>query len=572
MIRLATSFLFFCELATLAQSWTQWGGNAQHTGTVGVAGQLPRGVLAEIRYDPFAKAAQAETGGNLLAHYQAPLTGGRDVFMAFKSGHYLSCSPPGSGRPRPCGVEAWDRQVWEMWALRWRGDRLMERWAYQSDWKPVPNDGGGLSGWEPVFHGALNGNDVWVPAAGGDVVQLRRRDGALRKRHQPFGEEINGERYVVSPLTIDGRGHVYYNVIELNPAGRWTQDIRGAWLVKIARNGTITKTAYSALIRDAPVECKGSFGSALPWPPSPTAEPPSAPCLSQRPGINIAPAVAPDGTVYTVSRGHAPVGGRYAYLIALHPDLSWKWQASLRGRLRDGCGVRLPIGLPGGCRAGTPATGVDPTTNELPAGGVADLSTSSPVVAPDGSILYGAVTGYNHQRGHLMQFSAEGEFRNAYDFGWDTTPAIWEHDGTYSVVIKENNYPIGSYCFDSQWCPPQPNGPYYITQLDASLKVEWKFENRNTENCARQPDGSLRCTPARPGGFEWCINAPAVDALGNVYANSEDGNLYMIGQGGREMGRLFLNLALGAAYTPLSIGFDGKIYTENDGILFAAGK
>jgi len=35
--------------------------------------------------------------------------------------------------------------------------------------------------------------------------------------------------------------------------------------------------------------------------------------------------------------------------------------------------------------------------------------------------------------------------------------------------------------------------------------------------------------------------------------------------------KLFLNLAIGAAYTPLSIGPDGKIYTQNDGRLFVAG-
>jgi hypothetical protein len=33
-----------------------------------------------------------------------------------------------------------------------------------------------------------------------------------------------------------------------------------------------------------------------------------------------------------------------------------------------------------------------------------------------------------------------------------------------------------------------------------------------------------------------------------------------------------LNLAIGAAYTPLSIGSDGKIYTQNDGELFVAGE
>ena len=32
--------------------------------------------------------------------------------------------------------------------------------------------------------------------------------------------------------------------------------------------------------------------------------------------------------------------------------------------------------------------------------------------------------------------------------------------------------------------------------------------------------------------------------------------------------RIFLKEALGAAYTPLSIGDDGKVYTQNDGNLF----
>jgi hypothetical protein len=54
-------------------------------------------------------------------------------------------------------------------------------------------------------------------------------------------------------------------------------------------------------------------------------------------------------------------------------------------------------------------------------------------------------------------------------------------------------------------------------------------------------------------------------------ANSEDGNLYAIAQGGVEKQRIFLQLALGAAYTPLSIGPDGKIYTQNAGHLFVVG-
>jgi outer membrane protein assembly factor BamB len=63
-----------------------------------------------------------------------------------------------------------------------------------------------------------------------------------------------------------------------------------------------------------------------------------------------------------------------------------------------------------------------------------------------------------------------------------------------------------------------------------------------------------------------------VDANGIVYANSEDGNLYAINQGGTLNARIFLQLALGAAYTPLAIGPDGKIYTENKGNLIVVGQ
>jgi outer membrane protein assembly factor BamB len=215
--------------------------------------------------------------------------------------------------------------------------------------------------------------------------------------------------------------------------------------------------------------------------------------------------------------------------------------------------------------------GVDPRTNQPPAGEAIDDGSSSPVVAPDGSVLFGAYTRFNYARGHLFKFSPNGDFLAAYDFGWDITPAVYPHDGTYSIVLKDNHYDIGSYCDSEQFCPTATAGPYYITQLSAGLKPEWSFQSTNTLSCAKQPDGSLMCTSDHPNGFEWCINAPAVDREGKVYANSEDGHLYVMRQGGELDSVLFLNLAIGAAYTPLSIGPDGTIYTQNDGRLFVVG-
>lgn len=53
-----------------------------------------------------------------------------------------------------------------------------------------------------------------------------------------------------------------------------------------------------------------------------------------------------------------------------------------------------------------------------------------------------------------------------------------------------------------------------------------------------------------------------VDASWVVYANSEEGNLYVINQGSTLKQRIFQQLYLGAAYTPPSLGSDGKIYSQ----------
>ena len=102
-----------------------------------------------------------------------------------------------------------------------------------------------------------------------------------------------------------------------------------------------------------------------------------------------------------------------------------------------------------------------------------------------------------------------------------------------------------------------------MTQLDANLNVEWRFQNTTIDS-------------GHPNGYEWCINMAAIDSSGNVYVNSEDGNVYEIPQGHTGVfttptGKTFLNASVGAAYTPLSIGQDGRIYTQNNGHMIVVG-
>ena len=327
------------------------------------------------------------------------------------------------------------------------------------------------------------------------------------------------------------------------------------------------KVDYETLIPGAPGaddDCVQTFAAVSPqptkpWPPAADAVPPALPCGPQRPGINVTPAIGPDGTVFTASRADSASG--YSYVVALNPDLSLKWATSLRGLVNDGCGVHHPD-FPEDdvvCSDTFSAIGVDPTTNQPPALTVVDSSSSTPVALPDGGVLYGAQDNYNFSRGHLVKLGPSGEPAGTYTFGWDTTPALYLHDSTYSIVLKDNHYSSG--------------GPFFITQLSKDLVPEWRFQNTTTQACVRQPDGTLQCSDEpHPNGFEWCVNAPAVDAHGDVFANSEDGNVYQIGQGGVLKTQTFLNQALGAAYTPIALDPSGRIYALNNGELSVLGR
>jgi hypothetical protein len=566
--------LFASALAAAAQDWPQWGQNPLHTGAVSVAGQPANTILAQVVYDPFTaqEANDALCGGGLCIHYQAPLIDGDDLFLEFKTGTYTS-------------LATWETQIWNEQRLHWEHGALVQAWAFQSDWKPIPYGSTTTfngPAWEPVFHAALADDFVYVPGFGGTVYKLAKETGSVVAHLNPF-DSIDPHTFLSGPITVDAHGNIYYVTIKLaHPANAnpWDVDAINSWLVKITADGHAAKATYASLTRGAPggSNCLGTFSVGdLPWPPSPDAVPPKVTCGIQRAAMNSAPAVGPDGTIYVASVAH--LWSREAYMVAVNPDLTPRWHTSLRDRFNDGCNVLLPPnGAPGGCRAGA-HTGVDPAQNRPGAGRIIEDGTSSPVVAPDGIVL-GTYTRYNYAQGHLMKFSFQGEFLAAYAFGWDDTPAIYSHDGTWSILTKDNHYGnTGSYCNDNTWCPPDrtatnPAYPeaYFMTQLSRNLVPEWSYQNTNTLSCTRNPDGTITCVSDHPRGFEWCINAPAVDSNGVLYANSEDGNVYEIRQGGTLRDRLFLLLAVGAPYTPLSIGPDGKVYTENFGTMFVVGR
>ena len=570
--------------------WSQWGRDAQHSGMVDVPGQPLNEKIADIIYDPFTEQEQQENllldgEAVLTAHYMSTLIDGNSFYMMQKSGHYPSCLPAGWWvYGLPCGPNAWKQLYWSVVRYNWQGNTPVAAWNFGTDWVPEPNGTDfligavGLIGWEPVFHPALANGYLYVPGAAGTVWKVNELTGQAQSHINPFSGNpgINAANTFVSgPLTADSNGDIYYNVIEFNTNGNiWLNDVTGAWLVKVSPNDTAATVTYATLVPNAPAgtstNCESTFfvefgASTLPWPPLGVSSPPTQLCGSQRPGINIAPAVAPDGTVYTVSV--AQFDNQVAYMIAVNPDLTPKWASSLQYRLTDGCGVLLPIApkgvnnIPDSCSYGA-HVGVDPTTNAYGSGSVEDESSSTPTALPDGSVVFAATDNYNYGRGHLFHFDTQGNFVNSYTFGWDTTAGVYQHDGTWSLVVKDNHYPVTAYCsgLNSPVCTPPPPGPYYVSQLDANLKVEWSFQNTSVD-------------PLHPNGYEWCVNAPVIDINGVVYLTSEDGHVYSAAQGHHGVftdwqQRIFLKEALGAAYTPLSIGDDGKVYTQNGGNLF----
>jgi hypothetical protein len=362
-----------------------------------------------------------------------------------------------------------------------------------------------------------------VPGAGGTIWKIEKVNGTSVSHINPFsGITINAANtFVAGPLTADSNGNIYYNVVELaspKNGDPWAaNDILGAWLVKVGSSDSSSVATYASLVPNAPAAssttCPLGFSTN-----------PNGLCGSQRPGINVAPAVAADGTIYVSSVAH--FNEAQAYVVAVNSNLTPKWASSLQA---------------------FPVCGAAPCIASGVILYIPDLASSSPTVTPDGSVLYGVLSNDGTFRGDLLKLDSLGNLAATYNFGWDSTPAIYPHDGSYSVIIKDNHY--------------NTNGPYYITQLDSNFQIQWQFQNTN---------------PKATDGFEWCINMPAVDVNGTVYANSEDGNIYVIAQGHAgvfnvPLSSLFLNSAIGAAYTPLSIGPDGKLYTQNDGHLFVVG-
>src|SRR5215217_3402359 len=288
----ARILLFIIVLASMtlgittasSQDWPQWGRNPQHTGAVDVAGQNPNNILANIIYDPFVDLEKGG-GGGLAVHYQAALVDGSSVYMAAKTGEYTS-------------ELTWETQIWNERKFSWVGNNLAQQWNFESDWKPVPNGDGALF-FEPVFHAALSGNFVYVPGAGGTVFKLRKSNGSVVTRFNPFssGSSVSKNTFLVSPISVDTQGNIYYTALRQRINDPVFNDPVNSWLVKITPSGTIRIQQFTDLVPGATGKnepCEVGFpDTGEPLPPAPDAVAPTFPCGTVRPAINAAPAIGP---------------------------------------------------------------------------------------------------------------------------------------------------------------------------------------------------------------------------------------------------------------------------------------
>ena len=124
-----------------------------------------------------------------------------------------------------------------------RNFRLVETWAFQSNWKAP---GSLRDFWEPVFHAALANGGVYVLMASGGIAKLDKNTGAVLQQTAPFGQDAN--TYQTGPLTVDKSGNIYYNVIQIFDGGSfYSFDATDSFLVKVTPQGVASMVSYKAL-------------------------------------------------------------------------------------------------------------------------------------------------------------------------------------------------------------------------------------------------------------------------------------------------------------------------------------
>jgi hypothetical protein len=399
-------------------------------------------------------------------------------------------------------------------------------WQFASDYSLPP------SGWTPSYSPTITANNrLFIPGAGGTLFYTDNIDTATPTtptRVAFFGDAnysantaaFNAGVKVCTPLTTDAQGNVYfgYRTSGTNPLGITSG------LARIGADGSTSFVTAAAATAGAP----GGGATQV--------------------AMNCAPAISNDGnTVYVAMNG-----GSQGYMVSLKAEtLETKATLALK----------------------------DPKVPTNPAI-IQELSTASPVVAPDGKVFFGVFENYGTftSKGWMLQMNADLTQTAAMAntpgaFGWDISPtivpasAVPSYTGTssYLIMTKYNNYVSTGGDGVNKLAILDPND----TQIDARTGQQVMKEILTIAGVT--PDAEY---PGSPGAVrEWCINSAAFDAgSGSIIANSEDGRVYRWDLATNTFTQsVTLTVGIGEAYTPTIIGADGAVYAINNATLFSVG-
>lgn len=398
-------------------------------------------------------------------------------------------------------------------------------WSLASDYVLPPHH------WTPGFNATLTRADrVYAPGAGGRVIYRADADSASSASGSIafYGDAIynanstalDAQVFINTPITADSQGNIYFGYVAAagNPAAVTSG------LARIAADGSGTWVAAAAMSGDSAMK---------------------------KVATNSAPALSADEKTLYVVVNSLDAGSTTAtasgYIVALDTaTLVTKASTSL----------------------------IDPQSSG-PAN-IADDSTASPTIGPDGDVYIGVLesaTNAHNGRGWLLHYNASlSQTKVPGSYGWDNTPSIvhtsmvptYTGASRYLVMTSYNNEArLGAGDAMNKLAILDPNA----SQSDFISGIPVMKEVLTVPGVT--PD------PNYPGGVvEWATNVAAVDPFTkSVLVNSNDGWLYRWDLTTNALSqKVRLTSGLGEAYTPTVIGADGTVYTINNAVLFAVGK
>lgn len=392
-------------------------------------------------------------------------------------------------------------------------------WTQHTDYQ-VPG-----AGFTPSFGPVLSKHRLIMPAAGGTVLVRRNPDQATGATTRLAFFGLNNFRAdpnayknnirINTPITADRKGNIYFGFLVLGPTPLGLQ----SGLARISADGQGTWVSASFATNDSGIS---------------------------KVAMNCAPALSADGRIVYVAVNSFDFG--FGYLLALNSR------------------TLLPINS---VRLTDPQSGFDAT--------MADESSASPTVGPDGDVYYGVLENPfpdHNDRGWLLHFSGDlTQQKIAGSFGWDDTVSVvpaslvpsYHGLSSYLLMTKYNNYAnVGG------------DGVNKIAILDPNASMPDPILGNPVMNEVLTIKGVTHDPnfPNLPGAVrEWCINTAVVDPFTkSVMANSEDGKLYRWDLTTNSFSQVItLTGGLGEAYTPTLIGKDGTVYAINRAVLFAIG-